>query len=163
MDVTIRLLLAEDAAAYRTLRLESLALHPTAFGADFTDEGGRPLAFFESRLMGNAIFGGFAGDALVGCAGLMVGAGAKRSHKGLVWGVYARPAVRGSGLARRLVEAVLRHAEGRVELVQLSVQAENTTALALYRGLGFEDYGREAQALKLGGVYYDEILMARGV
>jgi RimJ/RimL family protein N-acetyltransferase len=48
----------------------------------------------------------------------------------------------------------------RVELIQLSVVRENEPARRLYGGLGFVEYGFEIHALKQGGRYYDEILMA---
>ena len=47
--------------------------------------------------------------------------GAKRAHKGFLWGMYVRSRARGTGVAKPLVEAVLAHARERVELVQLSV------------------------------------------
>jgi RimJ/RimL family protein N-acetyltransferase len=37
----------------------------------------------------------------------------------------------------------------------------NEAALRLYAGLGFVQYGLEKKALKQGGRYYDEILMAK--
>jgi ribosomal protein S18 acetylase RimI-like enzyme len=87
--------------------------------------------------------------------------GPKRRHKGLLWGMYVRPAARNLGLGRRLVEAVLKHASGHVELLQLTVVSENLSAHRLYTSLGFAEYGREARALKQNGRYYDEILMVR--
>jgi alcohol dehydrogenase (cytochrome c) len=47
------------------------------------------------------------------------------------------------------------------QLIQLSVVKENEAARRLYAGLGFLDYGIELHALKQGGRYYDEILMAK--
>jgi RimJ/RimL family protein N-acetyltransferase len=41
------------------------------------------------------------------------------------------------------------------------VVKENEAARRLYAGLGFLDYGIELHALKQGGRYYDEILMAK--
>lgn len=74
--------------------------------------------------------------------------------------MYVRPAARGTGAARGLVEAVLRHGRGRVELIQLRVVSENERAQRLYRSCGFVAYGHEAHSLKQDGRYYDEILMA---
>ena len=85
----------------------------------------------------------------------------KRAHKGHLWGMYVRPAARGTGLARQLVEAVLEYARERVELVQLSVIAGNVAAQRLYGALGFVAYGLEERALKVDGRYFDEVHMAR--
>jgi ribosomal protein S18 acetylase RimI-like enzyme len=74
--------------------------------------------------------------------------------------MYVRSIARGTGVAKHLVEAVLGHARERVELVQLTVVSENVAALRLYRSCGFVAYGHEVHALKQGGRYYDEVLMA---
>ena len=93
-------------------------------------------------------------------AGYRAQSGAKQAHKGLLWGMYVRPGARGTGVAKHLVEAILSHARERVELLQLAVVSENEAARRLYRNFGFVEYGREAHALKQGGRYYDEVLMA---
>jgi RimJ/RimL family protein N-acetyltransferase len=161
MPFTIRPLLAEEAGLYREIRLEALRAHPEAFGASFENEAAQKLEFFAGRLAGNVIFGGFQDRTLLGTAGFMPQAGAKREHKAVLWGMYVRPAGRGTGLARLLVQSVLDHARGRVELVQLSVVAENSVARRLYASLGFEPYGIEAHSLKVDGQYHDEVLMVR--
>jgi RimJ/RimL family protein N-acetyltransferase len=42
----------------------------------------------------------------------------------------------------------------------LTVVASNAAACRLYRAAGFEQYGLERRALKIGDTYYDEALMA---
>jgi RimJ/RimL family protein N-acetyltransferase len=161
MSFVIRRLRADEPALYRDIRLKALRLHPDPFGASFEDEAARPLAFFEQRLTGNVIFGGFRDQELLGTAGFMPETGAKRAHKAHFWGMYIRAAARGTGLARRLVEAVLDHAKDRAELVQLSVVSGNVPARRLYASLGFEPYGIEERSLKVAGRYLDEVHMVR--
>jgi RimJ/RimL family protein N-acetyltransferase len=161
MTETIRPLRPDEATVWREIRLEGLRLHPEAFGASYEDELARPESFFAERLTGNTIFGGFQDQALLGTAGFMLQPGAKRAHKGLLWGMYVRQAARGSGLSRRLVEAVLDHARERVDLIQLSVVADNPAARRLYTSLGFAPYGIEERALRLGERYLDEVLMVK--
>ena len=161
MGFVIHPLRPDEAASYREIRLEGLRLHPTAFSAAFEFEAAQPLAFFEARLSGGTTFGGFRGQELLGVVGFLPEAGVKRAHKGHLWGMYVRPAARGTGLARQLVEAVLEYAQDRVELVQLSVIAGNVPAQRLYVALGFVGYGVEERALKVEGRYYDEVHMAR--
>ena len=60
-----------------------------------------------------------------------------------------------------MVEAVSDTASRYVELIQLTVVTDNEAARRLYAGLGFVEYGLEKKALKQGGRYYDEILMAK--
>ena len=64
-------------------------------------------------------------------------------------------------MGRRLAEAVIGFAREHVEVLQLSVVSENEAARQLYASLGFVEYGIERKALKQGGRYYDEILMAK--
>ena len=67
----------------------------------------------------------------------------------------------GFGLGQRLMEAVVAHATGRVEQLQLGVGSDNKAARRLYEKMGFSEYGREMKALKQDGRYFDEILMVR--
>ena len=83
------------------------------------------------------------------------------AHKGVLVGMYVRPQARRLGVGRRLVEAIIDTVRRHVELVQLTVVTGNEAALRLYGGLGFVQYGLEKKALKQGGRYYDEILMAK--
>jgi RimJ/RimL family protein N-acetyltransferase len=157
----IRPLRPDEPELYREIRLEALRLHPEAFGASFEDESARPLSFFEQRLTANTIFGGFVDKALMGTAGFMPEASAKRSHKSHLWGMYVRRQARGSGLARLLVDAVLDHATRHAELIQLSVVSDNIGAQRLYAAAGFQPYGLEVKALKVDGRYLDDILMVK--
>ena len=86
---------------------------------------------------------------------------AKRAHKALLWGMYVRSTARSAGVGKKLVAAVLDHARGRVEMVQLTVVSENEAARRLYRAMGFVEYGYEKRALRQDGKYYDDVLMVR--
>src|SRR5580704_13049829 len=156
--IQVRRLIEADAPLFREIRLEALRLSPEAFGSSFEQESERSLGQFEETLRMSDVFGAFRDADLVGMAGYRAQAGAKQAHKGYLWGMYVRPAARGTGVGRQLVEAVLGHARERVELVQLTVVSENQTAQQLYRRLGFVAYGHEIHSLKQGGRYYDEVL-----
>lgn len=160
-DPELRRLSPRDAALYREVRLEALRLAPEAFSAALEIEGAEPLAWFAARLDRSAVFGAFDGAALVGTAGFFMREGRKQAHKGVLVGMYVRPSARRAGIGRRLVEAVIGHARGHVELLQLSVVAGNEEARRLYARLGFVAYGVERHALKHGGRYWDEVLMAK--
>ncbi|OCK55682.1 GNAT family N-acetyltransferase [Bradyrhizobium sp. LMTR 3] len=157
----IRLLELADAALYRTIRLEALEKNPEAFGSTFERENAQPLSWFEAAIERADIFGAFLDGKLAGIAGFSAQEGLKQAHKGRLWAMYVRNTARGSGLRKLLVAAVLDHARGRVEMVQLTVVSENEAARRLYSAMGFVEYGYEKRALKQGGRYYDEILMVK--
>jgi RimJ/RimL family protein N-acetyltransferase len=163
-DIEIRRLTQEnaaDAGLYRDIRLEALRANPEAFGSTFETENAQPLNWFFDRLGTSTVLGAFHDTKLVAIAGFAIQQGQKRAHKGLLWGMYVRPGARGTGVGRRLIEAVLELARRRVELIQLTVVQDNAQARRLYASLGFQDYGLEKNALKHDGRYYDEVLMAK--
>jgi RimJ/RimL family protein N-acetyltransferase len=160
-DIHIRQLTPADAALYRGIRLAGLKQNPEAFGSTFEAEFTKPLAWFFDRLSNSQVFGAFYGTQILGVAGFAIRDGHKEAHKGLLWGMYVRPEARGTGVAQRLVEAVIAFARLRVEVIQLSVVVGNEPARRLYARLGFVEYGIERNSLKYDGKYYDEILMAK--
>ena len=157
----IRRLETSDSALYRDIRLEALKQNPEAFGSTFERENNQPLSWFEAAVGRTDIFGAFLEGTLAGIAGYVAQESSKHAHKAVLWGMYVRPAARNSGLGKRLVAAVLVHARGRVEMVQLTVVSENEAARRLYSALGFVEYGFEKRALKQDGRYYDEVLMVK--
>ena len=165
-EIQIRQLTPGDAALYRSIRLEGLKESPEAFGSTFDAEFTKPLAWFFDRLSSSVVFGAIRDAKLLdakilGVAGFAVRPEEKEAHKGLLWGMYVRPAARGAGVARRLVEEVIAHARPHVELIQLSVVVGNEQARRLYARLGFVEYGIEKNSLKFRGRYFDETLMAK--
>jgi ribosomal protein S18 acetylase RimI-like enzyme len=159
--VQARLLSAADAAAFQACRLEALTLDPCAFAAAFEEEAARSLDEVAARLGQGAAFGAFIDGALVGTAGFAMPPLQKKCHKGLVWGVYVRPAARGRGLGRLLVGQVIEHALDRVEQLHATVVTTAAAARHLYRQLGFQTYGLEPRGLKVSDQYFDQELMVK--
>ena len=158
---TIRRLGAADLDAFRLIRLEGLRNDPDAFGSTFEKESSETEQYFVDRLTRSAVLGGFVGNRLVGVAGFYSFEDTKSAHKGVLWGMYVTPEVRGSELATALVETLLEHAGKEVEQVQLTVTASNPRARRFYQRMGFVEYGLEAKSLKYKGVYFDEVLMVK--
>jgi ribosomal protein S18 acetylase RimI-like enzyme len=159
----VRPLGVADAANYRRVRLESLRLHPEAFGSDYGDEVKQDLAQFAERLTmpGFTRFGGFVDNELVGLAGLQIRSGTKERHKAYLFSMYVNAAHRRSGLAQRLVEAVVSGArDAGAVVLHLSVTVGNAPAQRFYRRMGFVVYGVERRSLLVNGAYHDEELMA---
>jgi ribosomal protein S18 acetylase RimI-like enzyme len=166
--MVIRILTAEDAAAYQALRLRGLRESPASFGSTYENEAGTPLQEIAGRLARGAggddvTFGAFDDDggALVGLASLGRGTSLKTRHRAVVWGMYVAPEARGRGVGHALMDALIAHARtlGGVERLTLGVESGNAPARALYQSLGFVTYGVEPQAYKLDGQYWDSEMM----
>jgi len=159
--IKVRRLEANDVASYREIRLEGLKNHPEAFGASWETESANPPSWWAERLESNIVLGGWIDSSpLLGVASFHIHNTAKHRHKGVLWGMYVRPDARGTGLAASLVRQVIEQAQPLVEKICLTVVASNVSAYRLYRRAGFEQYGLEQRALKVGDEYHDEALMA---
>jgi ribosomal protein S18 acetylase RimI-like enzyme len=158
-DVVTRRLLADDTAAYRTLRLAGLEESPEAFGSDYATESTAPREQFAETLSSGYVAGAFLQGQLVAVAGFRPLDREKTRHRGDIWGVYVAPEARGHGVGRQIVTYVLAYARTRVVQVHLAVTASNAAAVALYENLGFVRYGTEPRALLVEGRYLDEHLM----
>jgi len=158
----IRRLERADLADFRRVRLDALRLHPEAFGSSYEEEAQEALAEFARFIAPpSATFGGFAGDWLVGIAGLHVSPRLKQRHRGKLVGVYVDAAFRRAGLARGLAETVIGAArQAKLRSLSLAVTVGNAAARRLYVGLGFQSYGIERRTLLVNGVLHDEELMA---
>ena len=95
---------------------------------------------------------------LLSVAVVMQETGPKRRHLAGVYSVYTTPAARGRGLGKLVMQRVIDTARTwpGVELVELSVSERAEAAQRLYRGLGFVAWGRQPDALRVGGERYAE-------
>ena len=161
--VVIRRLSKVDVEDYRAIRLEGLERHPDAFGASFSSEASEGVEYFSDRLQRDVIFGGVDETGLLGIICYYAFQQEKLRHKGVLYGMYVREEAQGTGLAGKLVQQVLSYACGEVESIQLTVVNSNKRALRFYERCGFETYGVEPKALKIGNNYLDEALMYRSL
>ena len=168
-QIAIRFLTGEDAAEYWRLRLEMLEREPQAFSASAEEHRWLGIDVVRERIAPleeeQFIVGAFERARLAGAVGFYRDKGLKTRHKGHVWGVYVEPQQRGAGLGRKMLETLLQHAAAISGLAQvlLSVAATQTPALRLYESLGFQRWGCEPKALRIGDQYIDELHMILGL
>jgi len=107
------------------------------------------------------VVGAFAENRLVGTAGFFRHQHLKERHKGHVWGAFVTEAWRGKGVGRVLLVELIRRArqQAAMERILLMVSTSQPAARRLYLSLGFESFGCEHHALKVGDVYVDEAHM----
>ncbi len=162
MNLTVRPLTEADAEIYRAVRLRALKEEPEAFGSSYEESLARPSKSWAQRLRDTVTLGAFIDRSLAGTITFRREEGAKERHKGTITGMYVAPEMRGVGLGKALLRETIARARAvpDLEQVNLSVVTANVPARKLYLSFGFEVYGLERRALKLGDRYLDEELMA---
>lgn len=160
--MTFRILTSDDVEAYRALRLEALRTVPVAYTSSAEDFEKETLEAIRHRLepkdFGNFCMGAFNGEKLVGIATFVPETRVKVEHKGNIFGVYVTASERGKGVARQMMGELLSRVKtySKIKQVNIAVITSQKAAKHLYTSLGFEVWGLEQGALKLGETFYDE-------
>ena len=165
----IRTFSDSDIETFREIRLLALAIHPESFGPTVEEEKALDTGDWKKRI-GSAdssdfVLGAFVKESLIGIAGFYREKKNNFRHKGMIWGVFVIPEMRGKGIGRLLVEQALQIAETQpgLSIVKLHVAEPNFEAISLYKALGFKEFGMEPSARYIGDKYISEVLMSRPV
>ena len=158
----ISLLTEEDVDAWRAIRLEALLDTPVAFTESYEAERDKTDEEVRAGIRKSTIFAWHdENGTLAGTLGFYVLPYGKARHRGHLFAMYVRPGHRGKGIASRLMEAAIAHAQTCVLQLHLGVDGVEGPALSLYRKYGFEIYGTDPRAICIDGAYYDEHLMVK--
>jgi ribosomal protein S18 acetylase RimI-like enzyme len=102
-----------------------------------------------------------ADDRVVGWCDLRPKAAPTLRHTAVL-GMGIVAACRGQGIGSRLLSATLASAPARgIRRSELIVRSDNAPAIGLYRRFGFVDEGTCRSYMRVDGVEYDALLMAR--
>lgn len=167
--MNLRLLTATDAESFWHLRLEALRNDPASFADSAEEHQTTTVEMARERLSSgdpatNFAVGMFEDGKLAATAGFYRSHHNKERHKGHIWGVYVRPESRGKGMARALMQEIIRRARSINGLEQvLLIASAHLPARKLYESLDFQTYGVEPRSLKIitetGTEYVDDVLM----
>ncbi len=146
-DIQIRRIRADEGLRLREIRLRALAEAPMAFGSTLSETERLPDAAWQERASAAAagqqrsLFVAEDGDRWLGLAGGVIDDETPPGEFELV-SMWVDPAARGSGLGRRLVDAVAEWARaGGATRLRLWVTEGNAPAIALYARCGFSMTG----------------------
>jgi ribosomal protein S18 acetylase RimI-like enzyme len=156
-------LTSDDARAYQELRLFALQESPTAFSSSYDEEINRSLDLIKKRL-GDEVaqtFGSFNQNGeLIGMATLYREQHKKNDHRAFLFGMYVSPEYRGQGVGKVLLEKVIARARALgLRQINLSVNNANEVPVRFYESFGFERFGLEKDAMRIGEEYYDAAYM----
>ncbi|MFN8587631.1 MAG: GNAT family N-acetyltransferase [Candidatus Eisenbacteria bacterium] len=148
--MNLRRLTPDDAVAYRALMLEAYSETPIVFGTAPHEAVAQPDSWWRARCSAEPdsaqlVIGAFDGATLAGALGVQFAQRERERHKATLFGMFVKPAARGNGLGRALVEAALDAARARegVRVAQLAAIEGNDGALQLYERCGFARWGVE--------------------
>ena len=148
VNLQIITLTPDEWQLYRQIRLEALLLEPQAFGSSYADAVQRPDSSWQERLV----------EAQAGKKGWLLFAKESDRITGMVGAyrvddsdvveiisVYVTKEKRGQGVATALMAAILEEVgrSGIFRKAVLSVNADQTAAVALYRRFGFQIVGEK--------------------
>lgn len=153
--IEVRRLTPEQTDAYVEVRQRMLREEPWSFGSSPADDLERERQRARDMLGDEdwACIAAMSGEAIVSTARVFRTTRPKQAHAASIVSVWTDPAFRGRGLGRRVLLAAIDVARGwpGVERIELSVSERSQPARRLYESLGFECWGVQPDAMRVGG------------
>ena len=150
----------DDAPRFLALRRAMFDTEAMSFRGAAADDAALGDAAWRERLARDHVCAVVQDGEWLAVGGLSRLAGQKLDHKGLVWGMYALPAARGTGAAARILDTLEEAARAiGLRQLQLTLMADNLRARRVYERHGYVLYAIEPDSVRRGDVYADEALM----
>lgn len=166
--MNIRQLTANDARAYRDLRLEALIQNPDAYLATFESESQKNISDFAWELRAclkapiEGYYGVFDNDHLIAYLQISKTGLAKQNHIIFLYNLYVDHHYRrqkiGSSLVSYIIEQI-REKDAQIEQIFLAHNGKNIGARNLYQSLGFKQFAIQKNTIKYKNEYDDTIEM----
>jgi phosphinothricin acetyltransferase len=157
MNIAIDALLPQDWESVRVIYIEGMATGLATFETETPawvewDAAHLPGCRLAARL----------GSRLVGWSALS-SVSRRMAYAGVAEGsIYIAAAVRGQGVGKALLNALIAVAEqSGFWTLQAVIFAENKPSIALHRGCGFREVGRRERIAMRDGAWHDTIIMER--
>jgi GNAT superfamily N-acetyltransferase len=160
-SVVVKRIGAAEVDAFRRIRLEALRFEPSFYASSYDDWAALSDEEWQQRL-DDPVFVAFLDDEPVGITGLLRQRAKKMAHRATIVMVYVRKSLRGTQLARNILNHVAEHARdiGVLQL-ELAVSAENQAAIRFYEREGFVEVGRIPGGFLHEGKKIDDVIMVR--
>ncbi|MES2761900.1 MAG: GNAT family N-acetyltransferase [Bacteroidota bacterium] len=169
--MNIRFLTAADSSAYKALRLNALQESPFAFSDSYEDQANKTdLDFVHEIVRIGSPLESFALGAfsetndLVGFVKFKRDQRTKARHRASLHSLYVTPALRGTGIAHKLMIELLKNIEPLqgIEQLQLSNIVSHNSLVDFYQKYGFQILGGLLEKdLIIEGKYVDAVYMVK--
>lgn len=166
--ISVRRLTQTDGGSYRALMLRGYSEHDSAFTSTFEERATKQVEWWTRRLQDptTVTLGAFdASDSLIGSVRLEAYQRTRERHKVTLTAMYVMKDHASTGVGRKLLDEALSESRrlNGIEIINLTVTADNLPAVRLYSKVGFQTFGREIRAVKTPGAYLDKLHMWRPV
>lgn len=154
----------DDYELYKDIRLELLKKEPFSFGSSFEEENLFEDKIWKHRLTKQNVstYGAFHKNEMVGICVVVYNPRSKMRHLSTLHSMYVRKEHRGKGIGKLLIEYAEKNSRNKgVHRMNLSVVSLNDNAIGLYRKLGYKEYGKEPETIKVDDEFYSLILMSK--
>ncbi|MEI8130720.1 MAG: GNAT family N-acetyltransferase [bacterium] len=161
MDTTIEILTVDNWQILKELWLEALQSDSIAYGSSYEENVGLSDDEWRKKFEAGPKYVARVDGEPVGLVGVRYEKTKKVEHVAHIVGFYVDPAFRGRGIGRKLMERALDdlRKHPKITKIELGVNVLQTSAIALYKNLGFVEEGVLHRATKIGDTYYDHAQM----